>query len=480
MVKRHRTVFRIVALLVLMAMVMTACGPTATSSEPSAASSEAGSEAPASSEASSEAPEASGEEPAPAVAGDDPFGVEEGAVVRFLHIYPEHAGAIEKSVEVIERMYPLTVEVTVTPWNEVTKTIQTASASGDMYDTFFQWNNQVPGYDQIGLLLDLDPYLAMDPTWESDFLNEECLTQYANLDGKVMGVPLRGTGVFLIYNKTMFDEYGWKEPTTQEELVSLCEQIIADTDGAVTPIMAPGKPNGFQMESARGRIFDHIVYMAGRIEDPLRLTGRVTEWDGLYAESGEIMKNWYKGGFFGTSPFGLEREEGQTVFFTETASMLLCNNNELVSLRELNEAANNFEIGSFMWPAPEACDETLFTAAGFGDGWGAWSGSKYPNASAAFLRGMTSKEVFTIWGNDEKCVVAGSGISYDDPLQQSFADQFARAGTYRVVEDYNTGNLGDLRAQAFVDYMTSDTMTAEEFEDTVEALYARAIEDAEE
>lgn len=482
MAKKYRKLVRLVVLAIVAALVMAACGQS-TADTP--ATDDAAGDIPATETPAADTPAATDDDaadPAPAATGDgsDPFNVEDGAVVRFLHIYPEHAGAIEKSVAVIERDYPLTVEVTVTPWNEVTKTIQTASASGDMYDTFFQWNSQVPGYDQIGLLLDLDPYFEADPTWEPDFLNEECLTQYAGLNGNIMGIPLRGTGTFVIYNKTMFDEHGWQIPTTQEEVETLCEQIITDTSGAVTPIMAPGKPNGFQMESIRGRIFDHIVYMAGEIEDPLRLTNRRTEWDGLFAQSAEVMKDWYNRGFFGENPFGLEREEGQTIFFTEASAMLFCNNNELVALRELNEAANNFELASYMWPAPADCDETLFTAAGFGDGWGAWAGSKYPNAAAAFLRGMSSKEVMSIWGNEERCVVAGSGIQYEDSLQQSFAEQFARSGKYRVVADYNEGNLGDLRGQTFTDYMTSDTMTAQEYEDTYCEYIRRAIEDAEE
>jgi ABC-type glycerol-3-phosphate transport system substrate-binding protein len=414
--------------------------------------------------------------------GADPLaaaglGVEEGANVRFLHIYPEHQNAIDKSINIIKATYDMEISVDVTPWNEATKTIQTASASGEMYDVFFQWNSQVPGYDQIGLLLDLDPYFAADPEWKNSFINEDALKSYANTEGKIMGIPLRGTGVFLIYNKTMFDENGWTEANTQEELVELMDKILAKGD--VIPICAPGKPNGFQMESARGRIFDHLVYMAGRIEDPERLTNRVVDWGGLYAQSGEIMKEWYKAGYFGTSPFGIEREEGQTVFFNGSSAMLLCNNNELVALREMNAATGNYELGSFMWPAPAACDQTLFTSAGFGDGWGAWSGSKYPNACAAFLKGFTSKEAMTVWGNEEYSVVAVSGIEYKDNLQQSFAEQFARSGQYRVVADYNTGNLGDLRAQAFVDYMTSDTMTAEEFEKNVGDATRRAIEDAE-
>ncbi len=470
MTKNRKNIVLLAAITLVAALLLGACSQPSTS--PSASTAAATTASAAATTAAQTEPSAQPDDQADALA------VEDGAVVRFLHIYPEHAGAIEKSINIIKEKFPMEVEVTTTPWNEVTKTIQTSSASGEMYDVFFQWNSQVPGYDQIGLLLDLTPYLDADPEWKNSFLNEETLAQYQNLDGKIMGIPLRGTGVFLIYNKTLFDEHGWTEPKTQEELVELMDKIVEA--GGIIPISAPGKPNGFQMESARGRIFDHIVYMAGRIEDPSRLTNRVTDWGGLYAQSAELMKDWFKKGYFGDSPFGIEREEGQTVFFTGKAAMLLCNNNELIALREMNEATGNYELGSFMWPAPADCDQTLFTAAGFGDGWGAWAGSKYPNACAAFLKGFSSNEVMSIWGNEERCVVAVGGIEYKDNLQQSFAEQFARSGKYRVVSDSNAGNSGDLKGQAFVDYMTSSTMTAQELEDKICDITRKAIEDAEE
>lgn len=396
-------------------------------------------------------------------------------VVNFLHIYPEHQKTMDKTYEVIKRDNPnMVINETVVPWNEATKTIQTAAASDEMYDVFFMWSSQVPGYNDLGLLLDLTPYMTDE--WRNTFLNDAVLQEYSVGD-QILGIPLRGTGVLLIYNKTMFDEHGWQIPTTQEELVALCDQILSE---GIQPISAPGKPNGFQLESARGRVFDHIVYMAGRIEDPDRLTNRVTEWDGLRAQSAEIVKDWYKAGYFGANALGIEREEGQTVFATGTSAMLLCNNNELTALHEMVDAAGQFEIGSFMWPAPAACDKVLFTSAGFGDGWGAWSGSEYPDAAAAFLMSFCSKDAMTYWGNDELCCVASGEVTYNDPVQQSFAEQFAQGGEYRVVADYNSGNLGDLTGQAFADYLASDTMTADEYETTVEQLTVRAIEDAEE
>lgn len=411
---------------------------------------------------------------APAAAPGTKPVAEEGAKLHFMHIYPEHEGAINKSLDIIKRDNPgLEINVSVVPWNEATKSIQTAAATDEMYDIFFQWSSQVPGYNDIGLLLDLTPYV--DDEWKSWYINDAALQEYSD-DGKILGMPLRGTAVFMIYNKTMFEEKGWAVPTSQEELEKLCDTIVAE---GIIPISAPGKPNGFQVESIRGRVFDNMVYMEGLIEDPERLNNRKTEWNGLLAKSGELVKGWYNKGYFGQNAFGLEREEGQTIFMTESAAMLLCNNNELVALYELNKAANNFEIGSFTFPKPEASDKTMFTAAGFGDGWGAWSGTKYPAACAAFFRSLAGKEAMTIWGNEELCIVPSAQVEYADPVQGSFAAQYADGG-YKVVADYNTGNMGDQTGQLFVDYCLSDTMTADEYETQFEQIVARTIADAEE
>lgn len=48
----------------------------------------------------------------------------------------------------------------------------------------------------------------------------------------------------LVYNKTMFDEYGWEVPETTAELEALCKKIVADTKGKVAPIVYPGKVAG--------------------------------------------------------------------------------------------------------------------------------------------------------------------------------------------------------------------------------------------
>lgn len=48
----------------------------------------------------------------------------------------------------------------------------------------------------------------------------------------------------IVYNKTMFDEFGWKVPETVSELKTLCETIVSDTKGSVAPFVYPGKVSG--------------------------------------------------------------------------------------------------------------------------------------------------------------------------------------------------------------------------------------------
>ena len=49
----------------------------------------------------------------------------------------------------------------------------------------------------------------------------------------------------IVYNKTMFDEYGWEVPETFSELVTLCNKIVSDTKGAIAPFVYPGQVGGY-------------------------------------------------------------------------------------------------------------------------------------------------------------------------------------------------------------------------------------------
>ena len=80
---------------------------------------------------------------------------------------------------------------------------------------------------------------------------DEILDKYTVEDGKIYGVswqPNYASG--LVYNKAMFNQYGWEIPETMDELFELFEQIDEDTNGAVSPLVFGGADgNGYLLNT---------------------------------------------------------------------------------------------------------------------------------------------------------------------------------------------------------------------------------------
>lgn len=55
------------------------------------------------------------------------------------------------------------------------------------------------------------------------------------MDGHIYALPGPSQVKCLVYNKTMFEQYGWELPKTFDEFVALCVKIREDTNGAVEP-----------------------------------------------------------------------------------------------------------------------------------------------------------------------------------------------------------------------------------------------------
>ncbi len=85
-------------------------------------------------------------------------------------------------------------------------------------------------------LLDLSGY---------DFLKNYnlSLVNQRDVNGAVYTLPANYSIICMMYNKTMFEEHGWKVPTTYSELVSLCRQIRKE-EPELIPITHAGSMAG--------------------------------------------------------------------------------------------------------------------------------------------------------------------------------------------------------------------------------------------
>ncbi len=74
--------------------------------------------------------------------------------------------------------------------------------------------------------------LSASPLAES--YQSEALGNVA-VDGNLYCLPCPSEVECMLYNKTLFERYGWQVPATFDEFVALCDQITADTNGEVEP-----------------------------------------------------------------------------------------------------------------------------------------------------------------------------------------------------------------------------------------------------
>ncbi len=104
-----------------------------------------------------------------------------------------------------------------------------------------------------GWIEPLDDVFAARPDGEESPSIEEKLsdsfTDYckATVGGetKYYVMPWNENVTGIVYNGALFEQYGWKVPTTVDGLLALCDQIIRDTQGSVAPFVYPGSVGGY-------------------------------------------------------------------------------------------------------------------------------------------------------------------------------------------------------------------------------------------
>lgn len=398
---------------------------------------------------------------------DDPG---QEATLRFLHIWEEHSETMETIIRAIEQQNEgMHVEITAVSWDALNRTITTAYNADAMYDVFFQFGSDLGSMKKRGMLMELDSFV--DEEWESNFI-DGALEEY-RIDGALYGLPYRGSGVVVIYNRDLFEQNGWTVPNNLQEMTVLMDQVKA---ADIIPMSAAGRPDGFQLDSLRSIMTDYIAQDAGLLEDEARLTGRKTDWHGEIAMGARTVKAWAENAYFGANPLSVDENTAISRFLSGKAAMLLCNTNDIHELR-VEDVDTSFEMGSFLVPGVDENNEKIFSNASFEDGFAIWAGTKQSEQAAALLRGMTSEKYGSVWAQETFSVMALKDVAVSDPLLDEFNTYFDIAGKYAVKPDYDVGDSEQLKSQLFVDYMTS-SMTADEYETNYENIVKNALRGA--
>jgi multiple sugar transport system substrate-binding protein len=152
-------------------------------------------------------------------------------------------------VDAFEKANPkITVNVTVSDWNEYWPKLQTSLAAGSgAPDVFVMDGPYFPDYQSRGQLLDVTPLIQRDG-YDVSQLADLAVQDFTAPDGHLYGLPRDQNVVALYYNKKMFDAAGVPYPDDSwdwNKLLDVSRQLTKDTSG-------DGKPDQWGLYTETG------------------------------------------------------------------------------------------------------------------------------------------------------------------------------------------------------------------------------------
>jgi multiple sugar transport system substrate-binding protein len=211
-----------------------------------------------------------------ACAGVAPTGASEGAAAKTRIVFYQRgyveggtdAGSVNtaKAVEIFEQNNPdIDVEIVGIPWTAEGDTkLETALAGGTDINVFRVTSPNLPRYAKQDILSEITPYLTDED--RADFY--ESAFQVATVDGKIWAWPLWVTAISLFANTDILAERGvdlptMEEPWTWDEFVEAARQLTYTRDDGT-------QVYGFTSSSRWGAIeYYPLMYIdGGRILSP--------------------------------------------------------------------------------------------------------------------------------------------------------------------------------------------------------------------
>lgn len=221
---------------------------------------------------------------------------------------------MDQRIATFREKYPdTTVEITYV--TDPLTTIRQQLVAGVGTDSILTDISSIPLYVQAGYLLNLDAY-AEKYNWVERFAPwayENCI-----IDGHLYGLPGEAQGLFMFYNKAMFEEHGWNVPTTAEEFYALCEAIAAE---GILPISFGTA--GYTQCDEHWISMVYNSYMGPELMRDL-LSGKQPWTIPEVAEATQILVDLYTKGWLCNDFPVISDADATTLFVTDRAAMRMC------------------------------------------------------------------------------------------------------------------------------------------------------------
>jgi raffinose/stachyose/melibiose transport system substrate-binding protein len=456
-----RRLFSVLAVLVVVAMLVTACQPAATPA-PTQAPAQQPAAQPTTAPEPTEAPQATEAPKATEAPAAEPV------TVNWWHITTKDPGLSDwqKMADDYMAEHPnVKIEITVLE-NEAFKTkLTTVMQSGEPPDIFQSWGGGTFNQQaEAGLLKDITTDLNDDSAWKGS-IAPGALGAYS-YEGKNYGVPWDMGMVGWWYNKALFSQAGIENPpATWTEFL---EDVQKLKDAGITPIaLGEGdKWPGMHIWS----------YLATRIcgkekfEAAVARTGSFT--DPCFVEAGEKLQELNALEPFQDGFLGAVHDDMQAAFGNAKAAMELSGQwaPSTQKANSANEEGVGEDLGLFNFPAVDGGAGTAADVIGGGNGFAI--GKNASPEAIDFVKYLTNvKNQTTIAANGSGIpVVKGAEAGLTDPNMLMVQKTFAAAPYFQLYYDQFLPPASGSALNDAVQGLFAGTLTPEQV--------AQAIEDS--
>lgn len=222
--------------------------------------------------------------------------------------------------------------------------VRTAMGSSQMPGIFFNWGGgSLTDYVKANKLVTLD-----SSEYSSHFL--PAALQAGTVDGKLVGIPARGTQpVFIFFNKKLFTDAGVQPPQTWDDLLNLVKVFSAK---GITPFALAGSGDSDWTELM------WMEYLVDRLAGPdlfnKILAGDWTQWnDPAVLKAATMVKQLVDAGAFGKNFASVNYGAGgsSTLLAKGKAAMELMGSWEYATVQGIDAGFTKNDLGYIAFPS---------------------------------------------------------------------------------------------------------------------------------
>ena len=246
-----------------------------------------------------------------------------------------------------------TIENVPTQNDKYKEKLVIAMSSGECPDMYTSWSG-----GPMNEYIDSGYAQPLDDLYEEYGLKDIYMAgaiEQASYNGHIYAVPVKNISIAgIYYNKDLFDQYGVEVPTTLAELEAACDTFL---ENGITPFTLANSTKW-----TGSMYFQCLVARYAGLEPFQKAAaGEGSFEDECFTWAGEKIQEWVEKGYFPDGFNSMSEDDGQArqLFYQETAAMYLAGSWSTATIKtDSEDGGSDFydKVGWYSFPAIEGSD----------------------------------------------------------------------------------------------------------------------------